>query len=102
MHDELNLCECKNESLTSCKVVCTKRGQELDNEHPNQRKGRNDTAANTKSHTELANSSPNNVCGSSERSMGFQVSCKAQTSSKLLFVASPVRLPFNPGATPGG
>ena len=56
MHDGLNLCECRNESLTSCKVGCTKRGQELDNEHPNQRKGRNDTAVNTKSHTELANS----------------------------------------------
>ena len=92
----------QNESLTSCKVGCTKRGQELDNEHPNQREGRNDTAVNTKTRTEMANSSPNDVCESSERPMGFQVSCKARTSSKLLFVASLVRLPFNPGATPGG
>ena len=102
MHDGLNLCECRNGSLICCKVGCIKRGQELDNEHPNQRKGRNGTAINTNSHTELANSSPNKVCGSSQQPKGFQVSCKAQTSSKLPFVASPVRLPFNVEARPGG
>ena len=66
VQDGLNLCECRNGCLMYCKVGCTKRGEGTDNEHTNQHKARSGTAVDNKNHTELANSSPHNVCGSAE------------------------------------